>query len=122
MKMIFLIFFVIGLQHILSAQAIEVLDHNPDVELGIKSKFLSFQENTICNTFIGIDKVDIENRQISLDNKSLSQLMYWRYDMVTLTTDKMESITSISSYTSKEEFTDLGRRLFNLAVISNIIQ
>jgi len=121
MKVIFAVFFVIGLQHSLSAQSIEIVDNDPDVELNINSKFLSFQENTVFNTCIGIDEVDVKNQQISLANKPLTQLMYWRYEVMTSMTDKMKSIASISSYTSKEEFTSLGRRLFDLGVINNII-
>ncbi|WP_298313753.1 hypothetical protein [uncultured Aquimarina sp.] len=121
MKVIFVVFFVIGLQHNLSAQSIEIVDNDPDVELNINSKFLSFQENTVFNTCIGIDEVDVKNQQISLANKPLTQLMYWRYEVMTSMTDKMKSIASISSYTSKEEFTSLGRRLFDLGVINNII-
>ncbi|MFD2563815.1 hypothetical protein [Aquimarina rubra] len=121
MKVIFAVFFVIGLPHILSAQSIEILDNNPDVESSINSKFLLFQENTISNTLIGIDEVDVKNRQINLDNKPLSHLMYWRYEVVTSMTNKMNPITGIISYSSKEEFTSLGRRLFDLGVINNII-
>ncbi len=113
---------VIGVYNFIHAQSIELVDVYPYSEVEIKSKFTSFQGNTLKHTVIGITEDCIDKTEQLLKNKSLTQLMYWRYkDIEILPSDKENKGVALRIITdeSLEGFSNKQKQLLSIGVISN---
>ncbi|MBW1295192.1 hypothetical protein [Aquimarina litoralis] len=116
--------FVLGLMQNVHAQFIEIVDTNVNVETDVKNDFVLLCDKADDQVAKGIEQAGIKQKEneLILKSKPISVVMYWRYDLVSDRKQYEKYVARLESYTSKQEMTDLGKKLVTLGLINTIIE